>query len=30
VLERLIGACDARAITEECPILAALDPEARP
>ncbi len=27
VLERLIHACDARAITEECPILAALEPE---
>jgi DNA-binding transcriptional MerR regulator len=29
VLERLIGACDARAVTGECPILAALEPEAR-
>lgn len=29
VLERLIRACDARDVTEECPILAALEPEER-
>lgn len=29
VLARLIRACDARAVTEECPILAALEPEER-
>lgn len=27
VLERLIRACEARTVTEECPILAALEPE---
>lgn len=29
VLARLIRACDARAVTEECPILAALEPAER-
>ncbi len=29
VLDQLIRACDARAVTEECPILAALEPEER-
>jgi MerR family mercuric resistance operon transcriptional regulator len=29
VLARLIRACDARTVTEECPILAALEPDER-
>lgn len=29
ILERLIHACDARQLTEECPILEALEPDGR-
>jgi Hg(II)-responsive transcriptional regulator len=29
ILERLIHACDARQVTEECPILEALEPDGR-
>jgi len=29
ILERLIQACDARQVTEECPILEALEPDGR-
>ncbi len=29
ILERLIDACDARQVTEECPILEALEPDGR-